>query len=152
MQVIILSVGRMKKGPEMQQGETYLKRCPWPVKIIEVEEKRPIKGLARLVREGDLILKALPDTAHVIALDERGKQMRSPKFAQMICRHQEAAIQNLVFLTGGADGYDPRVKDRADFLLSLGEMTWPHMMARVMLMEQLYRASCILSGHPYHRD
>ncbi|MBL4612254.1 MAG: 23S rRNA (pseudouridine(1915)-N(3))-methyltransferase RlmH [Emcibacter sp.] len=152
MQLTIISVGRMKKGPESQQIETYLKRCPWPIKIIEVEEKRPIKGPERMAREGDLILKAIMGNAYVIALDERGKSLRSSVFADLIRDRQDQGTAHLVFLIGGADGYDPSVKKRANLLLSLGDMTWPHMMARVMLCEQLYRASCILSGHPYHKD
>lgn len=162
MQVTIISVGRMKNGPDKQQIETYLGRCPWPVSIIEVEEKRPIKGAERRAREGDLILKAIllksgplksgPKNAHIIALDERGKSLRSTGFAQLIQERQNAGVSNLVFLIGGADGYDQKVKDRADALLSLSDMTWPHMMVRVMLSEQIYRASCILSGHPYHKD
>lgn len=152
MHLTIIAVGRMKKGPESQQIETYLKRCPWPVKIIEVEEKRPIKGAERMAREGDLILKALMDNVFVVALDERGKSLRSSAFADLIRNHQDQGTAHMVFLIGGADGYDPRVKKRANLLLSLGDMTWPHMMARAMLMEQLYRASCILSGHPYHKD
>lgn len=152
MNLAIIAVGRLKAGPESQQIETYLKRCPWPVKIIEVEEKRPVKGSERMSREGDLILKALPDNAYVIALDERGKSMRSTKFAEVIRDCQDRGCANLAFVIGGADGYGPQVKKRADMLLSLGDMTWPHMMARAMLSEQLYRASCILSGHPYHKD
>ncbi len=152
MQLTIIAVGRMKQGPESQQIDTYLKRCPWSVKIIEVEEKRPLTGPERMTREGDLILKSLPDNAFVIALDERGKSMRSVKFATMIRDHQDRGTANLTFLIGGADGYAHHVKERANILLSFGDMTWPHMMARVMLTEQLYRASCILSGHPYHKD
>ena len=156
MHLTVIAVGRLKKGPQSQQVENYLKRCPWPVKIVEVEEKRPIKGAERLSREGDLILKALSsigaDNAHIIALDERGKSMRSVKFAEHIRAHQDRGVPHLIFLIGGAEGYDPRVRARADFCLSFGDMTWPHMMVRVMLVEQLYRASCILSGHPYHKD
>ncbi len=157
MQVTIISVGRMKNGPEKQQIATYLERCPWPTTIIEVEEKRPLKGAERMAREGDLILKALPlksgqKDAHIIALDERGKSLRSTGFAHLIQKRQDFGTSNLVFLIGGADGYDQKVKDRADTLLRLSDMTWPHMMVRVMLSEQLYRASCILSGHPYHKD
>ncbi|VAV94665.1 23S rRNA (pseudouridine(1915)-N(3))-methyltransferase [hydrothermal vent metagenome] len=152
MQITVLSVGRLKKGPEKQQIDTYLKRCPWPVSVIEVEERRPIRGPERMAREADLILKALPDGGHVIALDERGRTMTSEDFAHMIRDRRDQGLSHLTFLIGGADGYDPKVKARADMLLSLGAMTWPHMMARALLCEQLYRASCILSGHPYHKD
>ncbi|WP_339862834.1 23S rRNA (pseudouridine(1915)-N(3))-methyltransferase RlmH [Paremcibacter congregatus] len=156
MQVTLLTVGRLKNGPEKHLIDTYVKRCPWPVSIHEVEEKRPIKGVERMAREGDLLQKALKDhggaAPYIIALDERGKTMRSPDFAKLIEKRQDAGTANLVFLIGGADGYAPDIKQQAHSLLSLGEMTWPHMMARVLICEQLYRASCILAGHPYHKD
>jgi 23S rRNA (pseudouridine1915-N3)-methyltransferase len=152
MNIEIIAVGRLKKGPELDLIETYLKRCPWPVNIIEVEEKRPIKGADRMSREADLILAAIPTGAHVIALDERGTEMRSKTFAKKISNLQDQGLSVLVFLIGGADGYDPKIKERANMLISFGHMTWPHMMVRAMLCEQLYRASAILQGHPYHKD
>jgi 23S rRNA (pseudouridine1915-N3)-methyltransferase len=152
MNILIIAVGRMKKSSESEILETYLKRCPWNVKIIEVEERRPIKGGERMAREGELLLNAIPDGATVVALDERGKEMRSTVFAEKIRIFQDHGTNNLVFLIGGADGYDPSVKARADLKISFGAMTWPHMMVRAMLGEQLYRASTILQGHPYHKD
>ncbi len=152
MNIEIVAVGRLKKGPELDLIETYLKRCPWQVKITEVEEKRPIKGAERMAREADLILDAIPKGATTVALDERGKEMRSAAFANKIQAWQDQGVATLVFLIGGADGYDPRVKERANGLISFGQMTWPHMMVRAMLAEQLYRVSTILQGHPYHKD
>ena len=152
MNIQIIAVGRMKKCPELDLINTYLTRCPWTVKVIEVEEKRPLKGTERMAREGDLLLKAIPEGATIIALDERAKQMRSTNFANKIRNWQDQGVANLVFLIGGADGYDEKVKDKAHTLISFGDMTWPHMMVRAMLSEQLYRASTILSGHPYHKD
>lgn len=152
MNILIIAVGRMKKSAESEILDTYLKRCPWNVKIIEVEERRPIKGAERMAREGDLLLNAIPDGSTVIALDERGKEMRSTAFAEKIRIFQDHGTSNLVFLIGGADGYDPKVKAKADLKISFGQMTWPHMMVRAMLGEQLYRASTILQGHPYHKD
>lgn len=152
MNIQIIAVGRMKKCPELDLMNTYLKRCPWTVKVIEVEEKRPLKGTERMAREGELLLKAIPEGATIIALDERAKQLRSTNFANKIRDWQDQGVANLVFLIGGADGYDKKVKDQAHTLISFGDMTWPHMMVRAMLSEQLYRASTILSGHPYHKD
>lgn len=152
MNIIIIAVGRIKKCPENEIINTYLKRCPWNIKIIEVEEKRPLKGAERMEREGDLLINAIPDGSTVIALDERGTEFRSTAFAKKIEGWQDQGISNLVFLIGGADGYAEKVKSRADSLMSFGEMTWPHMMVRAMLSEQLYRASTILQGHPYHKD
>ncbi|MCC3861635.1 23S rRNA (pseudouridine(1915)-N(3))-methyltransferase RlmH [Pseudemcibacter aquimaris] len=152
MNIEIIAVGRMKKSPEHDILQNYLKRCPWKVKITEVEERRPITGSERMSREGDLILNAIPKGATIIALDERGKEMRSTAFAEKIRNYQDMGISHLVFLIGGADGYDPKVKAKADLKISFGQMTWPHMMVRAMLGEQLYRASTILQGHPYHKD
>ena len=152
MNIIIIAVGRMKKSPENDLVSTYIKRCPWTIKIIEVEEKRPLKGSERMAREGDLLLGAIPDGATVIALDERGGELRSTAFANKIERWQDQGVANLIFLIGGADGFAEKVKQRANGLISLGTMTWPHMMVRAMLSEQLYRASTILAGHPYHKD
>lgn len=152
MNIIIIAVGRIKNCPENEIINTYIKRCPWNIKIIEVEEKRPLKGAQRMEREGDLLLNAVPDGSTIIALDERGKQMRSTDLAKKIEAWQDQGISNLVFLIGGADGFAEKVKSRANGLISLGTMTWPHMMVRAMLSEQLYRASTILSGHPYHKD
>ncbi|WP_321395171.1 23S rRNA (pseudouridine(1915)-N(3))-methyltransferase RlmH [Emcibacter sp.] len=152
MQIRIIAVGRLKKGPELDLIETFIKRTPWPVSITEVEERRPIKGAERMAREAELLLAAIPRDAFVIALDERGKEMRSTRFAETLERLQDDGQQTVVFVVGGAEGYGPGVKERADRLLSFGEMTWPHMMVRLMLAEQIYRASTILAGHPYHKD
>lgn len=152
MNITVIAVGRVKKSPENEIISTYLSRCPWNINIIEVEEKRPIKGNERMSREGELLLNAVPKGATVIALDERGRQMRSTEFAKKIETWQDRGISNLVFLIGGADGYDEKVKARADALISFGSMTWPHMLVRSMLCEQLYRAFTILNNHPYHKD
>lgn len=152
MNINIIAVGRLKKGPEKELIDTYLTRCPWDIKITEVEEKRPIKGTERMAREADLILAAIPEKAFIIALDERAKEMRSTNFAHKIRDLTDQGINTLAILIGGADGYDKKVKTRADMMLSFGAMTWPHMMVRAMLAEQLYRASTILQGHPYHKD
>lgn len=152
MNILIIAVGKLKKSPELDLIETYLKRCSWQVSISEVEEKRPIKGTERMAREADLLLAAIPTGATVFALDERGKEMRSTSFAKKLQSLQDQGASNLVFLIGGAEGFDQKIKDRANALISFGSMTWPHMMVRAMLCEQIYRASTILQGHPYHKD
>lgn len=150
MELTIIAVGRLKSGPEAALIAEYRKRLPWPLSIQEVEERRPITGPERQAREADLILGALPDGAEIVALDERGRPMASTKFAEFVgdCRDQ---ARPLAFVIGGADGLHQRVRDRAGRLLSFGPMTWPHAFARVMLVEQLYRAQAILTGHPYHK-
>lgn len=101
--------------------------------------------------EGAALLRPIPDGAHVVALDERGRQFTSPDLASFLGSRRDAGLQDLVFVIGGADGLSPSVRDRADASLSLGRMVWPHMLARVMLSEQLFRAAGILAGTPYHR-
>ncbi|MCP5382384.1 MAG: 23S rRNA (pseudouridine(1915)-N(3))-methyltransferase RlmH, partial [Kordiimonadaceae bacterium] len=111
MNIGIIAVGRLKKSPESDLINTYLKRCPWKVEITEVEERRPITGAERIAREGDLILKAIPENAVVVALDERGKEVRSMDFAFKIRDWQDQGVSSIVFLIGGAEGYDERVKN-----------------------------------------
>ena len=87
----------------------------------------------------------------IVALDERGRQSTSPEFAALLARWRDGGTQDVAFLIGGADGIAPRLRDRAHHLLSFGQMVWPHMLVRVMIAEQIYRAATILSGGPYHR-
>ena len=125
------------------------RRLSWPINVIEVEEKRPLTGSKLKQSEGEKLLKALPTTAHFIVLDESGRSFSSEKFADQM--QDWINDGDLAFLIGGADGHSSDVKKRADTLLSLGPATWPHLLVRGLLMEQIYRAQCILSGHPYHR-
>jgi len=118
----------------------------WPVRLVEVDAPKASTSL----QEAPLILKHIPDKAFVIALDERGESFSSLDFAKKITKWGDAAPE-LVFLIGGADGFDKTVREKANFLLSFGKQTWPHMMVRVMLLEQIYRAQQITAGHPYHR-
>jgi len=121
-----------------------------PVALREVEDKRA--GTGRMAREADLLLNALPKGAAVVALDERGKSLSSIDFAHRIAAWRDDGMGDIAFLIGGADGLDESVRRRADLVLSLGPMTWPHLMVRAMLAEQLYRTQQILAGHPYHRE
>jgi 23S rRNA (pseudouridine1915-N3)-methyltransferase len=102
-------------------------------------------------REGELIVGALPASAPFVALDERGVQWSSRALAEQIAIWRDRGSPELAFAIGGADGLHSMVLDRADVILSLGSMTWPHLLVRGMLLEQLYRAQQILAGHPYHR-
>ena len=156
MKLRIIAVGRARSGPEKTLLETYAKRLTWPLGIDEVEEKRPLRSEALKAREAELLLATVEckKVSHrvVIALDEHGKTMGSCDFARRIGQLKDQGVGEIVFLIGGADGHGQAVLDRADLKLSLGAMTWPHMMVRAMLAEQLYRAQQILAGHPYHRD
>lgn len=118
-----------------------------PMIEIEVEDK---KG-GGMAAEAELLARAVPQGAVLVTLDERGKLLTSPEFATQLARWRDAGRQDVAFVIGGADGIDPSLRARADFSISFGQMVWPHMLVRVMLAEQLYRAANILSGGPYHR-
>ena len=117
----------------------------------EVEIKRKVTGAELRRLEAEALLTALPNGATVAALDERGIGLTSAAFAARLGAWRDGGVSDLAFVVGGADGLDDSVRQRADLLLSFGVMTWPHMMVRAMLAEQLYRADRILAGHPYHR-
>jgi 23S rRNA (pseudouridine1915-N3)-methyltransferase len=156
MKIRIIALGRAKAGPEKSLVETYKKRLAWPCDIVELEAKKGIAGAELMAAEGELIDKALAAKASakrvVIALDERGQNLSSRDFAKRITALGNQGYGELVFVIGGADGLAPMIRERAGLLLSFGTMTWPHMLVRVLLMEQIYRAQTIIAGHPYHRD
>jgi 23S rRNA (pseudouridine1915-N3)-methyltransferase len=159
MKLRILAVGRARSGPEADLIAEYQKRLRWPLVIEEVEEKRPLSGAELKAREGALLQGALDKATKaaggrsvLVALDERGKTLGSRDFAARLKAWQEQGAAEMVFVLGGADGLAPEIRNQAAFVLSLGQMTWPHLLARAMLAEQIYRAQQILAGHPYHRD
>jgi 23S rRNA (pseudouridine1915-N3)-methyltransferase len=151
MRLTIIAVGRHKAGPLKALQEFYAERIRWPLTIREVEERRKLPPAELKAREGALILDALPKDAALIALDGRGKSLSSTDFANRLAKWRDADA-NLAFVIGGADGLTDAVLDQAKLTLSLGAMTWPHLLVRGMLLEQLYRAQQILAGHPYHRE
>ena len=151
MQIGIVAVGRARPGPMRALFEDYAGRLKPALNLKEVEERRPLKGAELKAREGALLMAALPAGAHLAALDGRGKTLSSEELARTIGRWRDDGIRETAFVIGGADGLDKSVLDQADFKLSLGPQTWPHMLVRVMLAEHLYRAQSILSGHPYLR-
>ena len=155
MRVTLCVVGRLRGGPERDLIDDYLTRFDrtgralglGPANIIEVEDK---KG-GGMEAEAALLRKAIPDGALLVILDERGKVLTSPEFSKKIESWRDNSQRDLVFVIGGADGIAPSLRAEADFSISFGKMVWPHMLVRVMLTEQLYRAANILSGGPYHR-
>ena len=123
-----------------------------PVTVLELEERRRLPPAALKAREAELLLGAVPSDARLVALDEHGEAWSSRDLAQQLALWRDRGVGAAAFAIGGADGLGQAVLDRADAVLSLGLMTWPHLLARGMLLEQLYRAQQILAGHPYHRD
>jgi len=151
MRIWVIAVGRLKAGPEQALVRHYVGRINWPLEMREVEEKRPLSVGELREREGALLLATLPERSTVVALDARGKALTSEAFATEMARWREGGLADLAFVIGGADGLSEAVRRRAKRVLSLGAMTWPHLLVRGMLLEQLYRAQQILAGHPYHR-
>ncbi|WP_164660524.1 23S rRNA (pseudouridine(1915)-N(3))-methyltransferase RlmH [Tropicibacter sp. Alg240-R139] len=155
MRISICVVGRLRSGPEKTLIDDYLTRFDrtgralglGPARIIEVEDKKN----AGMGAEAALLRKALPKGSVICTLDERGKVLSSPDFAGQLGKWRDAGRQDLAIVIGGADGIDPSLRAEADFSISFGKMVWPHMLVRVMLTEQLYRAANILAGGPYHR-
>jgi 23S rRNA (pseudouridine1915-N3)-methyltransferase len=151
MQIEILAIGRARAGPERELYQTYADRIRWPLVLRELEEKKRLPPAEMKVREGALLLEALPLEAAAVALDEGGKELSSEQFAKQLGRWRDDGRATIAFVIGGADGLSVPVRDRADLLIAFGRQTWPHMLVRAMLAEQIYRAQQILAGHPYHR-
>ncbi len=159
MRITLAAVGRAKAGPSRELYNDFADRLNpqrsqgplGPLTLKEIEERRPLAPAELKRREAELLQAALPPGARLIALDMRGKNLSSEDFAALLSRWRDEGAKDLAFVIGGAEGLDDALRAAADMTLSLGSMTWPHMLVRAMLAEQLYRAQTILTGHPYHR-
>ena len=159
MRLLIAAVGRLKQGPERDLFRHYLERIEMagsklglaPVTVIEVPELRGPTAAARTAAEAMVMLGKVPPSHKLVCLDRQGEDLGSAEFAGAISKYRDTGAPGLAFLVGGAEGLAPEVLARADLKLSLGRMTLPHGLARIVLAEQLYRAATILAGHPYHR-
>ncbi len=159
MRLLIAAIGRHKNVPEAALIEDYAARLRHGGRavgflsfdIAEIDAPKVADGRRRTAREWELLSGATPAGARKIVLDERGKAMSSEAFATHIRGWRDEGAPAAAFLIGGADGHGDTARKEADLLLAFGPWTWPHMLARAMLCEQLYRAMTILSGHPYHR-
>jgi 23S rRNA (pseudouridine1915-N3)-methyltransferase len=149
--ILVAAVGKSKPGPEKELFTSYAARLPWRIDVKEIEIKKEMAVDVRRAREGEALLAAVPEGARIIALDERGKAEGSEAFAKRLGMWRDDGVRNVAFIIGGADGLDDALRKRANAVLSFGALTWPHMLVRALLAEQLYRAHTILSGHPYHR-
>lgn len=164
MRLLVIAVGRLKQGPERELAERYRKRFDdigrklgfRGLETYEIPESRAREPLARIAEEAAAISAAIPQNSVLVTLDERGENIDSNALAVRLSRWRDQSIPSAVFVIGGADGLSPQLganeKLRIEKLkIAFGAATWPHQMVRVMLLEQLYRAATILSGHPYHR-
>ena len=159
MRIGLFAVGRLKAGPEKDLAARYLDRFAkaGPAigielsRVMEVAESRASNAETRKREEAAMLEKALPEGAILVLLDERGKALDSENFATLIGQYRDNGKRDMLIAIGGADGLDPALHDRADVVICLGKMTWPHQLVRILIAEQLYRIVTILSGHPYHR-
>ena len=136
----VIARGKIGRSPEAELVDRYAKRIAWGLKVTELPDR------------GGSIPAPVATPMRTVALDERGEQLSSTAFAAILGRWRDDGVREARFLIGAADGHDAAMRDGADLLLAFGNATWPHMLARAMLAEQLWRATSILSGHPYHRD
>lgn len=151
MKLILLCVGNLKAGPEKALLDQYRIRLSWPFEMREVICRKTGTPDQVKVWEGELLLQAIDSDSVIIGLDERGASPTSLEFAKILESYRHEGTKSLTFLIGGADGLSDTVRNRCQRFVSFGRMTWPHLLVRGLLVEQLYRAQQILSGHPYHR-
>ena len=149
MKLSIAAVGHGKSAPDHQLAMNWFGKLPYKGQFIEVVSKTPA-GADRQKDEGTKLLSAMPKSAFLVALDPYGKDTSSEELAKLIETQRDQGIRDAVFAIGGADGHDPSLLERADKKIAFGRQTWPHMLFRAMLAEQLYRAEMILINHPYH--
>jgi len=160
MRVVIAAVGRLKQGPERDLAERYRKRAAdagrsagLPVfDIVEIRESRADSAERRMIEESIAIANIIPERAVTVILDEQGENLSSPALAGRLQVWRAENRPAAAFIVGGHDGLAPALREKTDLALAFGAATWPHQLVRIMLLEQLYRAVTILSGHPYHRS
>ena len=151
MRTHIVAVGRLKRGAEASLYEHFADRVRPPIQLHEVEDRKA-DDKSRRKREAELIAAAIPDGATIVALDETGRNITSREFAKRLSHWRDTGTNELVFIIGGADGLTDEIRNKATLVMAFGKSTWPHLLVRGMLAEQLYRAQQIHAGHPYHRD
>jgi 23S rRNA (pseudouridine1915-N3)-methyltransferase len=159
MRIVIAAVGRLKQGPERELAERYRKRAADAGRsvgmnsfdIVEIKESRAGDAGRRMLEESIAIANLIPERAVTVILDERGENLSSASLAGRLQGWRAEDRPAGMFIIGGADGLTPNLRTQAQVAIAFGAATWPHQLVRIMLLEQLYRAVTILTGHPYHR-
>ena len=152
MKIVIIAIGVLKRGPELELINNYQKQMSWPLQIVELPSNNKLSGKALKEFEAAKITAKIPKGSKIIAMDERGKSYSSQEFAKILSNEQLNGNKKICFIIGGADGLDKSILELCQSRIALGNMTWPHKLARAMLVEQIYRAEKITSSHPYHRE
>lgn len=150
MDIVVCAVGRLGPGPERELVDRFAKRVRWPLAIREVAGRRKLPARALAAEEARLLDAACPEGAVRVVLDRAGEMLESAELARRMGAWRDAG-RSVAFVVGGAEGLAPALRDGADLVLGFGRATWPHKLARAMLMEQIYRAQEILAGRPYPR-
>jgi 23S rRNA (pseudouridine1915-N3)-methyltransferase len=159
MRIVVAAVGRMKQGPERELAERYRKRAAdagrkaglQAFDIVEIRESRAGDAGRRMLEESIAIANIVPERAVVVILDGRGENISSGSLAGHLQGWRSQDKPAVAFIIGGHDGLAPVLREKAALAVAFGAATWPHQLARIMLLEQLYRAVTIMAGHPYHR-
>jgi 23S rRNA (pseudouridine1915-N3)-methyltransferase len=159
MRLTVIAIGRLKQGPERELAERYRGRFDdigrklgfRGLDVHDIPESRSRDAATRMAEEAVAITALIPEKSILVTLDERGDNIDSAAFARHLGRWRDESVPGTVFVIGGADGLSPDLQRRAKLRIAFGKATWPHQMVRFMLLEQIYRAATILSGHPYHR-
>jgi 23S rRNA (pseudouridine1915-N3)-methyltransferase len=159
MRILVAAVGRLKRGPEQNLAERYRERAVKSgrgvglraLEVVEIAESRAREAQRRMLEESIALANVIPKGAATVLLDPRGEPIDSASFSKRLSGWNDAG-RDAAFVIGGPDGLAPTLRDQADLHLAFGALTWPHQLVRIMLLEQIYRATTILSGHPYHRD
>ena len=159
MRIVVAAVGRMKRGPESEVAQRYRERAVKSgrgiglraLDIVEIAESRARDAQRRMLEESIALANIIPERAAVVLLDPRGEGLDSGSFVKQL-RGWNDGGRDVAFVIGGPDGLAPTLSEAADLHLAFGALTWPHQLVRVMLLEQIYRAITIMSGHPYHRE
>jgi 23S rRNA (pseudouridine1915-N3)-methyltransferase len=159
MRIVIAAIGKLKRGPEHELAERYRERAVKSgrgiglraLEIIEIAESRARETQRRMIEESIALATVIPKDAATVLLDPRGETLDSSKFTGRLRAWNDSG-RDVAFVIGGPDGLAPTLSDQADLHLAFGAPTWPHQLVRIMLLEQIYRATTILSGHPYHRE
>ena len=159
MRIVVAAIGKLKRGAESDLSERYRERAAKSgrgiglrsLEIVEIAESRARDAQRRMLEESIALANVIPRGAATVLLDPRGENVESGQFAKRLSVWNDAG-RDAAFVIGGPDGLAPTLADAAELRLAFGTQTWPHQLVRIMLLEQIYRATTILSGHPYHRD
>jgi 23S rRNA (pseudouridine1915-N3)-methyltransferase len=152
MRITILAVGKIRNSIFSELYELYIKRLRWEILLYEIESHTKSNWNEQQKDEAIRLIALIPSNACVISLDERGKLLSSRELASWVGEKIEEGTKDICLIIGGPNGLGPNILLKSNLILALGRATWPHLMVRGMIAEQIYRVQQILSGHPYHRD